>query len=133
MTFIFSLYFLLIRLTFANLVFRAQKVLCQAVNYSGTILDMYICHILLSHITYLDLSYLANILANNDYLLISDFYHLAHTLTNTNDIPMIYFYYLATILTNINGISKIDFHHLANILTNTNDKANNFIRIKILL
>ena len=78
------------------------------------------------------------------------FCHLVHTLTNTNDIMKIYFYqtfvsiliyihdilkvdlcHLANTLTNTNNILKVASCYLANILINTNDKADNFIKRKL--
>ena len=40
-------------------------------------------------------SYLANILAHTDGLLVSDLRYLVNTLINSNDIPKMYFCYLA--------------------------------------
>ena len=79
------LYFLWIGLFFANFVSKAQIVFCQALNYSKTVPDMYICQVWLSCITCQDSSHLANILANTDSLLVLDLCHLTNTLTNTKE------------------------------------------------
>ena len=79
------LYFLWIRLSFADLVSGAQTIFCQALNCSKTVSDMYIRQVRSSRVTCQDFSHLANTLANTNGLLVSNLCHLANTLTNTND------------------------------------------------
>ena len=62
-----------------------QAILCQSLNYSRIVVDVYICQTRSFHVTRQNSSYLANTLAYTNDLLVSNFYHLANTITNTND------------------------------------------------
>ena len=105
-------------LFFTNFLSGILAVLCQALNYTKIVFDLYVY-------IYIRSNCLAYTCQN--------VYYLINTLTNINDLLISNLYYLVSILTNTDNILKVNLYHLANTITNTNDKANNSTKKRLVI